>query len=159
MANHGFVTVRMKLTPERVDKDIREIVKRRFKNALMVEGPSLFDDKKTHGWMLSVKDQDNWQFSIWLSSPRKLEFRHPLGAEWLWWAQVLVMTEELAVKYHGIISDEGVGEKWKGNPLKYPTFESWLDARFPAPDDWKGVAEQLKRETLAMLPAVLKEVR
>jgi len=156
MANHGFVTVRTRLTPERVDKDIKEIVKRRLHDVLKVEGPDLFDDKKTYGWLLSVKGADDWQFSIWLSSPRKLEFRHPRG-DWLWWAQVLVMTEELAVKYNGIVSDEGVSEKWKGDPAKYPTFESWLDARYPASDDWKGAVEELKKMELERLPPIIRQ--
>lgn len=146
MANHGFVTTRKTLTPEMVDRDIREIVERRFKNKLEIKYDKVSENspkKGTYdiwaGWEFhlpipSKNDKRDWyyDFTAWIMSPHKLEFRHP-HADWAFWAQSCVLQEELAYRYNGIISDEGVSERWKSSPerlKKYATYRKWLEARF-----------------------------
>lgn len=147
MANHGFVTTRRKLTWEKVDADIREINERRFDNILSIEVEKERKKNAIHYYFLAPAGMHEFGFSIWLVSPHKLEFRHP-HSQWGWWAQVLVYTEELAAKYNGTISDEGVEEKWKGDPKKYPTFMSWTRSfhNRPMPKDiTPEIAEQARK--------------
>lgn len=37
-----------------------------------------------------------------------------------------VFTGELSKKLNGIISDEGIKDKWKGNPDDYPSYKNWI---------------------------------
>lgn len=148
MANHGYVTTRRKLTPEQVDQDIREIVKRRFKGEVEVEYEKLSEKptkRRSEGWefwniwaswRFRPKSEELWkkfggEFSTWIMSHRKLEFRHPHG-DWAWWAQ-MILQDELALKYGGTISDEGVSERWKVTPhmiRKYRHFKNWVFRRW-----------------------------
>jgi len=71
VANHGYVTTRRKLTPEQVDQDIREIVKRRFKGEVEVEYEKL-SEKPTK------RRSEGWEFwNIWAS------WRFSSASRWL----------------------------------------------------------------------------
>lgn len=174
MANHGFVTTRRKLTVERVDKDIREIVERRFKGLASVKlenfGPPKDEHERWAMWDFTVPCTEDlkrgrfpWGFEIWFTTPHKLEFRHSFtgSQDWCSWAQCCVMEEELAKLYNGWVSDEGVDNRWRGKPEKYPTFQSWLDILYsPRVDDFKHKAacELLKKTVWMSLPPLLKKL-
>lgn len=140
MANHGFVTIQeRKFTPEMVDRDLRAIVERRFLGEVDI------DFKPTKNpmrgdilacWTITPKNVPDpkyiFEFEVWLTNARKLEFRHPHG-QWGWWAQVAVLEEEFAYLYGGTVSDEGISERWKGSMEKlktYPTFRSWIESMY-----------------------------
>ena len=149
MANHAYVTTRRILTPEVVDQDIREIVTRRLKDEVTIEFkkfgklPKKTSYKGYESWEIwalwrfepkSQKIKEPWRFGFeaWQMSHRKLEFRHPHG-EWAWWAQ-MILREELAYKYDGILSDEGISDRWKATPeklKKYAHYRDWVTKRWP----------------------------
>ena len=140
MANHGFVTTRRILRFDRVHADLSEIVQRRFKGKMQINGPH--EEDGVVMWVMQpCKESISGivhGFQVWLSTSRKLEFRHPFN-DWAFWAQVVVINE-LGARYNGIISDEGVSEKWKPDPKKYPTYKSWADARHARCPRWlRGV--------------------
>jgi len=121
MANHGFVTTNKWLTQDKVKEDIEEIISRCFKNKifLVINGDNSF----------SIGFEYPWNITCWFENCHKVEFRNP-APDWCWWI-MFVIQNELAIKYNGLISDEGTGEeKWKGIPNKYPTFKSYLNGRF-----------------------------
>ncbi len=122
MANHGWITIKKNLKDEKVLSHLQEINRRRFGGKLDIHSAYKGD------WEISYKGDTRagfWHdpFHIWISSPKKLEHRHPHG----WWMTyvAVVITEELAHKMKGIMSDEGVPEKWKPKPKKYPTYKDW----------------------------------
>jgi hypothetical protein len=159
MANHGFVTTRKKLTPEQVDQDIREIVLRRFGGNVEVEYNKCSKNppsKGSHNWWAHwemkakarfPKDVPDYMFEFAASimSPHRLDFRHP-HADWAFWAQMAVQ-EELALKYDGTVSDEGVSERWKVTPKtieKYQHYRVWVHHR------WLNPALKLDASTKAL---------
>lgn len=128
MANHGYVTTRKHLSVEKVDAAIREIVTKHFGDEItkIEAGPGEGGDIK-HSWWIEFCDDEYRGFSVWLMSQRKLEFRHPLGMGVERWAQH-IMVEELALKFEGMISDEGVpGERWAPEVDKIGTFYKWTN--------------------------------
>lgn len=166
MANHGFVTTRRILTPEAVNEDIREIVARRLKDEVTIEFRTLsaLPKKTAHEgyeswdiWALwhfepkkspTIKEPWHYGFEAWQMSHRKLEFRHPHG-EWAWWAQMIIQ-EELAYKYDGTVSDEGVEERWKITPQilrKYQHYRDWVTKRWPR----QTVAQKAARAVMARI--------
>lgn len=82
---------------------------------------------KRNGEHFDVGFDYPWTVPLWVENVHKIEFRNGLH-NWCWWVQN-VIHNELAVLYNGWISDEGVSEKWRGTPNKYPTFDSYLTAR------------------------------
>jgi hypothetical protein len=126
MANHGYVTVRDgRLDPEAVNRDLQEIVERRFLGKLEI------DYSPSDGWLLHPKGLPDFddQIEFWIAG-RRLVFRHPF-TQWCWWAQVGVLQEEFAYRYGGTISDDGLDGRWKGSLgrlKRYPTFRSWTRA-------------------------------
>lgn len=63
-----------------------------------------------------------------MDSGRKLTMRHGGGSDFAWWLDAAILNE-VSVVYDGIISDEGISDKWKGEPEKYddwPTYRNLL---------------------------------
>ena len=128
MSNHGYVTSKRWFKADQIEEDLKEIVSRRF-------------------GFIPIKRDDNgfaigfgypYEVEMWVENVHKLEFRNPMP-QWCWWIQTVIQNE-LAIKYNGIISDEGVSEKWKGKANKYPTYDDWLDVaggmNLPKPLKW-----------------------
>jgi hypothetical protein len=118
MGNHGFVTTKKWLTGDRLEKDLKEIIEERFQNKV----PYTREDD-----YFEIGFNYPWKFGCWIENCHKVEFRNP-NADWCWWAMAVIQNE-LALRYNGLISDEGVGEKWKGVANKYPTFRNYIEAR------------------------------
>lgn len=177
MANHGYVTTRRHLTPEEVDQDIREIVKRRFNDIIDVRFEKNAPEPGKHEfrgtlfwniwgcWVFEPKDEklkktSNYIFGAWLMSHRKLEFRHPHG-DWSWWGQMIVQ-DELAFKYDGIISDEGVEERWKVTQEKldkYRHYKDWVTHRWSwNPKRSKIGAKAMIKLELLQTPPLLRSL-
>lgn len=154
MANHGFLTTKKHLKPDIVDADIREIVSRRFNDKLIVKRDETY-------WTIEPKDNDDYrfEFSINTVSTRKLEFRHP-PSDWAFWAQ-MVVHNELAVKYDGTISDEGVTEKWKMSPeklKKYFHYRDWVDSRWKSSKSSAATKLICKKFELMGVPKELRDL-
>ena len=123
MANHAFVTSRKHFNSDQIERDIQEILTRRFKNKV---GYTRQNDYFEIGF--GDKPEYPWSFTMWLASRRKLEFRHPVG-DWNHWI-FCVIQDEFACKYGGMISDEGVDGRWRGDPNKYLTFKNYIDEAY-----------------------------
>ena len=126
MANHGFVTTRKWLNPEQIRQDLEEIIDRRFKGKLQICEEGSAEDVPFWCQIEPKNMNEPWEykFSVQLTTGRKLEFRHPPN-DWAFWAQV-VFQNELGEKYEGMISDEGVEERWRPIAEKFPTYKSWV---------------------------------
>jgi len=141
MANHGYVKSKRIFKKDEVFKEIQEINQRRFDGKLNIEDSDYGD---LGSWFISHAVEESTEgFNIWIASPKKLEHRHTRC-----WATYLeiVFANELGVKYDGIMSDDGVSEKWKPRPEKYPTFLAWLDVLYghikeSKPDSFKTAIE------------------
>lgn len=117
MANHGFVTTRKHLTIEKLGELLREIVDEKLDGKLNVV--------RSDAQFYIILQQENW-FPIWLRTRNKIEIRHSGRGDVAWWISDL-LTNELAIRLDGTISDEGVEERWKGTPNKFDTFDAYLD--------------------------------
>lgn len=91
-----------------------------FQGNLRVEGTGVnFDIYQTVGdqkWPLYRID--------WLHG-RRTGGKHG-GLGWVGWTQTILM-ESIALAVGGHMGDEGVIERWKPNPEKYPTYRSWFE--------------------------------
>jgi hypothetical protein len=152
------MTTRKQLTPDKVDRDIKEIVERRLGSIVEVTFETYTKEPVRGdywaGWRFSpkegtVKEGYRFEFGAWLNSRRKMEFRHPHG-DWSWWAQMIIQ-DELALKYDGTISDEGVSERWKVTPdkiKKYFHYRDWVTQRWA---QTRNVALNVARRALAKI--------
>ena len=128
MTNHAFVTTRgRRLTPELVGGLLQEIVRERWGAAVVVEKRA-----KTN-WLirLSIEDKgiyNHFQLGVWIDTSRKLTFRKGMGdlSSWL----QSFMQHTLAFRLNGVCSDEGVSERWDGDPMRYRTFQQWWDSLY-----------------------------
>lgn len=117
--NHGFVITKGKVSGERLDKLLREIVSERWGELVTVS-----------------RDGDNWEIKwgtdysfglhVWIATARKIELRKQLG-QMSGWLQDF-MRESLAARLKGKCGDQGVHERWEGKPEDWQTFRQWWDA-------------------------------
>jgi hypothetical protein len=120
MGNICTIKSRCKLKYDQVTTDLHEINRRRFNNLLEIQEVVEFDC-----WNICFNGQVGFTIH---KSPRykgRLTLKH--GRHWWMWVDVVV-TNELALKYNGSITDEGVSGSWKGTAGKYPTIHSWFEA-------------------------------
>lgn len=138
MGNIATITTRKKITPEMINVEINRIIKERFKNLLKVTMTrySNLPEKDSYGdwewwvnWEFSKMD-GNIAFNFAILSYHKMSYKHAHG-DWNWWAQ-MTLSKELAFKYNGTHSDEGIPEKWKetSNTMKeYRHYRDWVGAQ------------------------------
>lgn len=135
MANHGFITTKRQLTVEKLKAALDEINKRRFRGLL--ELPKDGDS----GFVITVKDLV--ERPIWVASRRKIEIRHGGGGgDFAWWIDAVVLND-LALAFDGVISDEGVGDKWRGVENKYPRYREFRE------EMWRWGDSSLARRAIA----------
>lgn len=161
MANHGYVKTKRKLTRDEVTKALKEINERRFKGLFDLSGPTPFqENKREFCWSFRFKQDDWLYFEVWKKEGAKtLEFRHPHGS-FNFWAQCVV-ENDLALKFNGLITDDGCGDKWRGEKNKYPTFYDYeYNSWFGYPKAKKGYRLQAFKLAFAdqveQLPAELR---
>jgi len=140
MANHGFVNLPFTITAEELHVALDEINKRRFKGLLCVEydEPSKTFEiiagkgkKSEEHRLVFLRDNlneieacDKWDPK---GEARRIEIRHGGGSRFIWWIDC-VITNELAIKFKGYITDEGTGDEViKSRPKLWPTFRSYLE--------------------------------
>jgi hypothetical protein len=122
MANHCFVTTRKRFKYEAVTADLQEINERRFNGALLIEPYEATESNYGNGWMIGVVGCHDWlTINCWLTTSRKFELRHGPGGDIRWWFEFCIQND-LALKYDGWTSDEGVEGRWKGEENYLPTF-------------------------------------
>lgn len=114
MSNTGHITTKKNLKDAQLLKDVKEIVLRRLGNKIPVK----------ENYNIIVGFQYPWNVELWLENKNRIGFSAPYR-KWSWWVRSII-ENELAVKYSGWISDEGLEEKWHGEINKYPTFEDYI---------------------------------
>jgi hypothetical protein len=123
MANHGFISTRRNLTPEILYDALVGISRERFDGKIEIVRDTGW------GWgSCSIRIADDQSCPYWLKSRRKIETAHKCWGSLGWWIQT-VFINDLAVRFDGTISDEGVREKWRGRKGKYPTFRKMLQEK------------------------------
>lgn len=155
MANHGFVSSKKHFKKEQVLLDLQEINERRFKGLLKIEDGA-YGNKGA--WFVSYQDK-GWNypvgFHIWIRSARMLEHRHTRS--WGYYIE-LVFAEEMGAKYNGIMSDEGISEKWKPEPGKYSSYSTWLDILYEhAKTDVPDLYKRVFKSELNLAPEILRD--
>lgn len=154
MANHGYITSKKNFKKEQILLDLQEINERRFKGLLKIE--TLFDGKQWLIYFGEEKDKYINGIDFWLASRRKIEHRHE---DFFLYYMEVVFSEELGKKYDGILSDEGIDDKWKPNPKKYPTYKSWLKLKYSS-NYWiknNELAQECMECELAHAPEELRD--
>ena len=152
MANHCSVKTKKLMSAKKISDLLADLNMRCFKGNLHIEyykgengswGPDVWDLE-----YLSIGQSFGTRV-CWLNSNRSFEIRHGGGGDFIWWVDN-VITNEVAVVFNGIISDDGVEEKWPGVPNKYDSFKKYLY------NMWKHIKEpKLKPfldEMMSMVP-------
>jgi len=120
MANHGYVKTKKFMNAESVHEFLTNLNETVFKDVLNIK-------QEDNYWEISCKDEKiQGQRQCWLQTKRTFEVRHCYGGDFFNWIDAVIMNE-LAVKFNGMITDDGVENRWKGVPDKYPTFKSWME--------------------------------
>jgi hypothetical protein len=128
MANHGYITSKKFFKKDKIYSDLCEINKRRFNNLLHVDDLEEDTGENQGDWRIFYKNKEqqiDTDFHIWLISSSKLEHPHC----WDNWGRYLeiVFAHEIAYKYNGMLSDDCCADKWKPEPLKYSSYQSYID--------------------------------
>lgn len=130
MGNIAFNSFPKNMSDEAFSTSLREICQERFGD--LVEVRETFHNGKLCSWVVGPKENtvgdDSWRYEweVYRESKRKFGGKHPRSD----WGSYLmaVVQNELAFRYNGRISDEGVSGTWKGDPTKYKTFVDYFRA-------------------------------
>lgn len=129
MANHGYVRTKLPMTKTDLITIIDDLNKSHFNGNLTLE----VDPDPKNSYIDSFwKGVYCRQF--WLKNKKKFEIRHGGGSDHSWWVDG-VITNAIAIKFDGMISDDGCEGKWKPNPEKYTTYRTYLNYRYK--DGWE----------------------
>lgn len=124
MANHADIKTKLPMTAIELQALFDELNKTHIKSLLTFDaGPAADPKDKTYFWEIYAGKQ--WIRQCWLNSPKSFTMRHGGGSTWDWWVDHLIV-HTIAAKYDGIITDDGCGEREKGEPEKYATFKMFF---------------------------------
>lgn len=116
--NHAFASSKTNLTSEKLKRDLEEILNRRFDSLLEVRGDDFLEI-----FIVGAKKLEWSLLELRLYSSRKIEMRK--GHEEICsWVQSVIQNE-LAKKYGGKCSDEGLTEKWVPQ-IRFNTFKEYF---------------------------------
>ena len=106
MTNHAFASSQGRLTNEKLKAAVIEIVDRRFPGIFKVEGDGYLELIPN----APIKNDNHSYLSLHLCSQRMIEMRksHLPIANWI----QSVVQNELAARFKGKCSDEGLSERW-----------------------------------------------
>ena len=124
MANHVVVITKQDVDDDQLQSLLDEVNQERFGGNVDIAR----DDYKD-GAHFTIRLNDYPCRNIWVNDDKNIEIRHGPGGDIVWWIDI-VFTEELACKVDGIVDDLGIEETWKGRKNHYPTFRSFLDAKW-----------------------------
>jgi hypothetical protein len=130
MANHCRVKTKKKMTPAGILRVFRDLNATILKGNLGIVFPDYVDgvEDDPNTWqVVYLSDRKEWvRRMCWLNSSRSFELRHSSGGGHFAWWIATVITNEVAVRFDGVIEDDGVDEKWPGVPNKYDRFDDYL---------------------------------
>lgn len=111
MANHGYVKTKKPMTPAGIRAILDELNATTFKNCFEIE--QIANDSWFRLTARVANGKGIWgERSCWLYTKRTFEMRHGGGTAFIWWADGVIL-DEIARRYNGTISDDGVSNKWK----------------------------------------------
>lgn len=150
MSLHCYMKTDKHLIAQEVERDIKEIICRKFKNLLTLK--CYIADNEICDW--DIRFDDTHGFPVCLKSNAGLEFTHPNDA-WSYWAQSVV-EDELTLKYSGRMSDEEYPQQ-EIKPISecHTTFEKYLETTMRHSKEWKKAIIGIE---LSRLPAELKKL-
>lgn len=144
--NHCFTSSQRVLTGNALDEALREIIQRRFKDTYQVK-------RSNDHWEISHPASWNLGFSCWLRTKRKIEFR-PKPGPWAAWVTT-VFQEELAAKFSGRCSSEGVPKVHAPEPNKYK-FKSWWKEAYGYEQCPREIRTRMWQQAYDRIPDSLK---
>ncbi len=153
MGNICTIKSRKKLKYDQVTADLHEINRRCFKSLLEIQEVLEFNC-----WNICFNG--NVGFTIHKSPTYKGRLTLKHGRHWWTWVDVVV-TNELALKYNGSITDEGVSGSWKGEPGKYPNIRSWFEAFAKlgaVPQTTQALIKQMVEMDLSLVPEAIRGI-
>ena len=130
MANHGWVDTVREMTPAGLMEIFNELNQRLFKGNLTIEYTEKEDDAwGDHVWLLKYHSGGTlWATRVcWLdeNTPKHFEMVHSGGSQFAFWLDAAILNE-VAVKFGGLIGDDGGEENWEGVPGKYDDYPAYL---------------------------------
>jgi hypothetical protein len=162
MANHGYIFAKELPDAETINKDVQEIVARKFPMFIVNFDPeAAWHEGKKGLWNIIFKNEDPNTFRIgiqfWMSERERyeydeekdeegelidklpcIEFKHGHGSQFLWWLEYEIR-EELATRYNCTIADDGDGEENPPHTKRYNTFYEYFS------DIHKGLGIDIER--------------
>jgi hypothetical protein len=131
MANHGWTKTRKQMKPEQITAMLDELNASLFKGNLQIEYHMSTPENPgwgPHTWVLRYHSEgQEWASRVcWLNTGKHFEMRHGGGSQLAWWIDTAILNE-VAVRFDGTIGDDGVSQKWKGEPGKFNSFNDYLD--------------------------------
>lgn len=150
MSSHCFIKTSKYLEANEVEKDLKDIIHRKFSDLLKIETNVI--DGEICDWNIIFDDVR--RFPICLKNPNNLIFEHPDNS-WAYWAQ-LVVENELAVKYNGRVTDEEYPQQ-EIKPLlkRHDSFRVFLEATIHHSPQWKKALIAIE---ISYLPEALKKL-
>jgi hypothetical protein len=154
MSNVAFVKTKESMDSDAVHETLLQLNVDRFKGNLTIE--------RDHDvWLLSYDamiDGERWtvaQMRLVLHGKKvkkKISMPHARGGDFAFWIDCSVLNE-LSVRFNGIISDEGISEKWYGVPGKYAKFSDFMvmadPNRFKRAHGQEPIPDEFKEEYFA----------
>ncbi len=129
MANHGYVKTKKQMSAKRIHEIISQLNDNVFQNLLDIVAENLdvaAARRNRPTWHIRIRNSPFLIRQCWLKTSRWFEIRHGAGGQFAWWVDA-VITNDVAVAYDGLISDDGVGNKWAGKPGAFRTFRSYSE--------------------------------
>jgi len=130
MGNHGYITIQKDIVVQDLEKMLKEIVEERFQNKIYVDREDgdfvsiyIKDKKGEEHYVTGFFLGDGQGFNATKSN--QIEYNHTSG-DHFWWIE-MVLADHLAYRYNGMMSDTGVGGKWKPDINKYKTYREWAE--------------------------------
>jgi len=124
MSNHAYVKTKLKMSPEKITSLVEHLNNTIFKNCLKIEHGKGGWGKYT--WQVSVLPDEATELNeriFWINDSKHFEIRHGGGGNFIWWIDTII-TNEIALKFNGIITDDGHGDKVKPE-RKYNSFRKF----------------------------------
>ena len=128
MSNTGFITRRKHFRDHEIDVSVREIAQKYFGDRARVFGamPGKDAEEPQATWRIELDGGEIPPVFIYRTTKRRLEFPRPHGYGVTTWASDLFQ-HELAQRYEGRISDEGVEETIPTDVESINTYTKWME--------------------------------
>lgn len=156
MANHGYVTFKKPVLAASISQLLWDLNIKLFRDVLEITYSEATAGDVAYGphtWLLVYRTRNiDWVRRVcWLESSTQFTMRHGGGSRLAWWMDTAILNE-VAVQFNGTISDDGIDDKWAGEPGKYNEFSDYVNLTMQHCKDPALRAEILKLE-MEMVPA------